>query len=159
MSENEQKRYHDDLKDVEEFLTRCENENTKSFFSKFLNCQKTRFGRTRITWDHQCGFSMQFYFKGQNEPVPMVWGFPTFNKKGQGKSGKEGLQFPFDCALNHNVPKDYLDSIRQALSEGAPLSVAPMRPSINVSDLTPLEIEHIFKTVSEYVDKAQTVTL
>jgi Endonuclease NucS len=60
--------------DEKDFLKRCDEEG-KLFFSPLFERQRASTGKTKITWDHESGFSLQFYF-ARFGYVPFVWGFP-----------------------------------------------------------------------------------
>lgn len=141
--------------DASDFLDRC-NDSAKVFFSAFFEHQKTLMRKTQITWNHQSGFSMKFYFRRLGY-VEMIWGFPAVNREGANCKNKQSLLFPFDFAVKKGVPEDFLNSFGQALAEGAPLSGGSKRPTIAVSYLAQAEIDHIFSTVSSYVEKASSI--
>jgi hypothetical protein len=44
-----------------EFLERCD-EDGKWFFSSLFDAQRGLSNKTKITWNHESGFSLQFYF-------------------------------------------------------------------------------------------------
>lgn len=138
-----------------DFLARCDD-SAKVFFSAFFEHQKTLTRKTQITWDHQSGFSMKFYFRRLGY-VEVIWGFPAVNREGATSRNKQSLVFPFDFAVRRGVPEDFLNSFGQALAEGAPLSGGPKRPSIPVSYLSEAEAEHLLTTVSTFVEKASSI--
>jgi hypothetical protein len=138
-----------------DFLARCDD-SAKAFFSAFFDHQKTLTRKTQITWNHQSGFSMQFYFRRLGY-VEVIWGFPAVNRKGATSRNKQSLVFPFDFAVKRGVPEDFLNGFGQALAEGVILSGGSKRPSIPVSHLSQAEVEHILSTVSSYVEKASSV--
>src|SRR6267378_847421 len=77
-----------------EFLERCD-EQGKWFFATLFDRQRDLSTKTKITWDHESGFSLQFYFPRVGF-VPFVWGFPSSNL--DGKPRKQQLEFPFHFA-------------------------------------------------------------
>jgi hypothetical protein len=66
--------------DVQDFLSRCDEEGRR-FFAALFEAQKAS-RQTKITWNHQSGFSMQFYFDRIGF-APVVWGFPAKNREGK----------------------------------------------------------------------------
>ena len=105
--------------DEKDFLKRCDEEG-KHFFSALFERQRASTGKTKITWDHESGFSLQFYF-ARFGYVPFVWGFPDSNLEGKGR--KERLEFPFHFA-GKKAPVEFINSFGTALSSIKPLKQA-----------------------------------
>jgi hypothetical protein len=85
----------DSTADAQEFLSRCDAAG-KNFFTTLFESQKAASTYTKITWKHESGFSLQFYFDRLGF-APLVWGFPAKNRDGKGS--RERLDFPFDFSL------------------------------------------------------------
>ncbi len=141
--------------DPGEFLSRCDEEGRAFFSFLFGRLESEVANRTRVTWNHESGFSLHFYFNRLGF-VEMVWGFPARNR--EGKPGKYGqsLVLPFDFAKKRDVPVRFINAFGDALAAASPLSPAPKRPRIPVNSLTPTETEHILKTICEFAQKAST---
>jgi Endonuclease NucS len=137
--------------DENDFLGRCDESRT--FFEAFLARQKT-VRQTRVTWNHESGFSLQFYFKRLGF-VEVVWGFPARNRKGQLSKVSESLVFPFDFALRREVPVAFVEELANALAEGAPVVGRGKRPSLSAKSLTPNEANHVIETIFRFAEKAQ----
>jgi hypothetical protein len=138
---------------ADEFLNRCDQEG-KAFFSALLEKQRSFPNKTKITWNHESGFSMQFCFKRLGF-VEMVWGFPTINREGKQRAQK--LVFPFDFAQKRGVPDSFIDAFGSAIAERVPFTGGTKRPGLGVSELTPIEIQYVLQVIFEFAEKAGTV--
>jgi hypothetical protein len=136
--------------DVQDFLSRCDEEGRR-FFTALFDAQKAVPSRTNVTWNHQSGFSMQFYFH-RTGFAPVVWGFPAKNRKG--KSIRQRLDFPFDFSVKAGVPDAFVDELGTALSRLVPLSGGGKRPSIPITVLEPGEAAKIIETIFNFAAKA-----
>lgn len=134
----------------EEFLSRCD-ERGKLVFSRLFERQKAFSAKTRLTWKHESGFSMQFYFPRMGF-VEMVWGFPSMNR--EGKSRSQIIVFPFDFALRRGVSERFLESFGRAVSTRIPFTGGERRPSISVALLEEPDVAHLVETVFDFAEKA-----
>ena len=107
--------------------------------------------QTKITWKHESGFSLQFYFHRIGF-APLVWGFPA--KTRDGKSSRQRLDFPFDFSLRAGVPEIFVNDFGASLSSLVPLSGGGKRPSIPISALSADETSQIIGTVFSFAAKA-----
>ena len=115
----------------DDFLARCDASG-KAFFSLLFERQKKLSRKTRITWNHESGFSMQFYFQRLGF-IEMVWGFPPVNREGKRSQSGQSLVFPFDFAVRHQVPTDFINEFADALGAvSRPSRAVPKRPRILV---------------------------
>lgn len=138
--------------DIREFLSRCGAEGNQ-FFAALFEAQKRASCQTKITWNHQSGFSMHFYFHRIGFE-PLVWGFPAKNR--EGKDIRERLDFPFDFSIRAGVPESFVDEFGAALSSVVPFSGGGKRPSISITDLPPEEGARIIRTIFEFALKSST---
>ena len=101
-----------------DFLDRCQDDRARAFFSAFFERQQVEAGKTRITWDHQSGFSMQFKFQRLGY-VEMVWGLPAANRDGKIMTGarKNRLEFPLDFAQRRRVPRAVSRPVHRGFAE------------------------------------------
>ena len=74
----------DSTSDSLDFLSRCDDKG-KNFFTALFGAQKTASTHTKITWKHESGFSLHFYFPRVGF-APVVWGFPAENRDGRAAS-------------------------------------------------------------------------
>jgi len=140
------------LSDVQDFLSRCDEEGNR-FFAALFEAQKGASSQTNITWNHQSGFSMQFYFRRIGF-APVVWGFPAKNR--EGKSIRQRLDFPFDFSVRAGVPEAFVDEFGAALSSLVPFSGGGKRPSIPIAALQSQETARIIETIFEFAIKSST---
>ena len=126
--------------DEADFLSRCD-ELARAFFSRLFEKQRTMANKTRITWKHESGFSMQFYFPRLGF-VEMVWGFPQVNREGKPSRNGQSLVFPFDFAARRDVPGEYINAFGEALDAICPLS-GGKRPSMRVVTLEATEADRV----------------
>ncbi len=131
-----------------EFLGRC-NEYGRWFFSSLFEKQRSYSTKTKITWDHESGFSLQFYFSGIGF-VPFVWGFPASNPDGRGR--KQRLEFPFHFAARR-VSEGFINQFGNALAEIVPLNTGK-KPGIEIDGLSREELERVISTVFQFAERA-----
>jgi len=131
-----------------EFLGRCD-EHGKWFFSTLFERQRSRPTKTKITWDHESGFSLQFYFPRVGF-VPFVWGFPASNPNGRGR--KQRLEFPFHFAVRR-ISEDFINEFGHALAAIVPLKTGN-KPGIDIDNLSKAELESVLSTIFQFADKA-----
>ena len=131
-----------------EFLGRCD-EHGKWFFSTLFESQRSRATKTKITWDHESGFSLQFYFPRIGF-VPFVWGFPASNPDGRGR--KQRLEFPFHFAVRR-VAEDFINQFGNALADIVPLNTGK-KPGIEIDNLSKAELERVLSTIFQFADNA-----
>ena len=136
--------------DVQDFLSRCDEEG-KHFFTALFEAQRAASGQTKITWDHQSGFSMQFNFPRIGF-APVVWGFPARNR--EGKSIRQRLDFPFDFSIKAGVPEAFVQELGTSLSSLIRLSGGSKRPSIPVAALQSGEGSRIIETIFSFAAKS-----
>ena len=74
----------DSTSDALDFLSRCDDRG-KNFFTALFEAQKAASNHTKITWKHESGFSLHFYFPRVGF-APVVWGFPAENRDGRAAS-------------------------------------------------------------------------
>jgi len=141
--------------DANEFLSRCDDEG-KEFFEALFDAQRGVADYSRVTWDHESGFSLQFYFPRLGF-APMVWGFPTSNRSG--KSIRQRLDFPFDFSRKANVKEEFINEFGAALSAIVPFSGGGKRPSIAVAGLDPQKGREIVETILRFAGRAANATL
>jgi hypothetical protein len=123
----------------------------KSFFSALFDAQKAVSNRTKITWKHQSGFSLQFYFNRIGF-APLVWGFPAKNRDGKGS--RERLDFPFDFSLKAGVPEAFINEFGASLSSLVPLLGGGKRPNISITALSSGDSTRIIETIFSFAAKA-----
>ena len=136
--------------DVEDFLSRCD-EDGRAVFSALFEAQKAAAATTKITWDHESGFSMQFNFRRVGL-VPIMWGFPAKNR--EGKSIRQRLDFPFDFSIKAGASEAFVDELGTALSLVVPLTGGRKRPSIPITGLRADETARIVETIFNFAVKA-----
>jgi hypothetical protein len=140
----------DSTEDARDFLSRCDDTG-KNFFTVLFESQKTASTYTKITWKHESGFSLQFYFDRLGF-APLVWGFPAKNR--DGKSIRQRLDFPFDFSLRTGVSEAFINEFGASLSSVAPFSGGGKRPSIPISALGSDESARIIETIFSFAAKA-----
>lgn len=140
----------DSTADAHDFLSRCDDVGNK-FFMALFEAQKVTSSQTRITWKHESGFSLQFYFHRIGF-APLVWGFPAKNR--DGKSIRQRLDFPFDFSLKAGVSEDFVNEFGASLSSVAPFSGGGKRPSIPIAVLDSDETNRIIGTIFSFAAKA-----
>ncbi|HEX3744073.1 MAG TPA: endonuclease NucS domain-containing protein [Bryobacteraceae bacterium] len=140
--------------DVQDFLSRCDEEGNR-FFAALFEAQKDASSQTKITWDHQSGFSMQFYFPRVGF-APVVWGFPARNR--DGKSIRQRLDFPFDFSVRAGVPETFVDEFGAALCSLVPFSGGGKRPSIPVAAFQSEQAAKVIETIFEFAVRAKSST-
>jgi Endonuclease NucS len=140
----------DSTADAQDFLSRCDDVG-KSFFSALFDAQKAVSNRTKITWKHQSGFSLQFYFDRIGF-APLVWGFPAKNRDGKGS--RERLDFPFDFSLKAGVPEAFINEFGASLSSLVPLLGGGKRPNISITALSSGDSIRIIETIFSFAAKA-----
>lgn len=136
--------------DAQDFLSRCD-EKGKTFFMALFDAQKGVSSQTRITWKHESGFSLQFYFHRIGF-APLVWGFPAKNR--DGRSIRQRLDFPFDFSLKAGVPEVFINEFGASLSSVVPFSGGGKRPSIPIDALQSDDTKRIVDMIFSYVAKA-----
>jgi hypothetical protein len=136
--------------DQEEFLSRCDEEG-KSFFASLFEAQKASSKETKITWKHESGFSLQFYFHRIGY-APIVWGFPAKNR--EGKHIRQRLDFPFDFSVRANVPEDFINSFGASLAAILPFSGGGKRPSLAIAGLNSSEAAEVISTIFGFAAQA-----
>lgn len=138
--------------DAQDFLSRCDEEG-KTFFTALFDAQKAVSSQTKITWKHESGFSLQFYFHRIGF-APLVWGFPAKNR--DGRSVRQRLDFPFDFSLRAGVPEAFINEFGASLSSLVPFSGGGKRPSIPIAALRSNETKQIVDTIFSFAAKAAT---
>ena len=136
--------------DAQDFLSRCD-EDGKTFFTALFDAQKAASSQARITWKHESGFSLQFYFHRIGF-APLVWGFPA--KTRDGRSIRQRLDFPFDFSLKAGVPEAFINEFGASLSSLVSLSGGGKRPSVQIAALRSDEIKQIVDTIFSFATKA-----
>lgn len=136
--------------DAQDFLSRCDEEG-RTFFAALLDGQKTVPSQTKITWNHQSGFSMQFYFHRIGF-APIMWGFPAKNR--EGKSIRQRLDFPFDFSVKAGVPEAFVEEMGTALSSLVPLSGGGKRPSIPIASVHAANTTELIETIFSFAVKS-----
>lgn len=139
---------------ADSFLSRCDDEG-KQFFSALIERQEAARNRVRITWNHESGFSMHFYFHRLGF-VEMVWGFPVTNRAGKETKPGQRLVLPFDFAAKKGAPHSFLEGFADKLAALALVTPRGKRPSIAINGLTPAESAHILDTIFEFAEKASS---
>jgi hypothetical protein len=134
----------------QEFLSRCDAEG-KVFFAALFEAHKTATHQSRITWDHESGFSLQFYFHSLGY-APVMWGFPATNRNG--KAIRERLNFPFDFALRVGVPEAFINEFGGALSSVVPFSGGGRRPNIPIQAIAPSSTTEVIDKILAFAAKA-----
>jgi hypothetical protein len=140
----------DSTSDVSDFLSRCDDAG-KTFFTALFEAQKAASNHTKITWKHESGFSLQFYFHRVGF-APIVWGFPAKNR--DGKSVRQRLDFPFDFSLRAKVPESFINGFGASLSSIVPFSGGGNRPSIPIAARPAGEMSQIIETIFSFAAKA-----
>ena len=136
--------------DVQDFLSRCD-EKGKTFFTELFDAQKTASNQTRITWKHESGFSLQFYFHRVGF-APLVWGFPASNR--DGRSIRQRLEFPFDFSQRAGVPEAFIHEFGASLSSLVAFLGGGKRPNIPINALQSDDMKRIVDTIFSFVAKA-----
>jgi hypothetical protein len=136
--------------DAGDFLSRCDDAG-KTFFTALFEAQKAASNHTKITCNHESGFSLQFYFHRFGF-APIVWGFPARNR--DGKSIRQRLDFPFDFSLRAKVPETFINEFGASLSSIVPFSGGGKRPSIPIAALSSGETLQIVETIFSFAAKA-----
>jgi hypothetical protein len=134
----------------QDFLSRCDAEG-REFFTELLNAQKAASSRTRVTWKHESGFSLQFYFHRIGF-ASILWGFPSKNR--DGRSTRQRLDLPFDFSLKAGVPEEFVNDLATSLSSLVPLSGGGKRPSIAIAALRSSDMAQIIQTIFSFVERA-----
>jgi hypothetical protein len=140
------------LSDRQDFLSRCDKQGA-DFFAALFDAQKAASGQTKVTWNHQSGFSMQFYFHRLGF-APMVWGFPAKNR--DGKHIRQRLDFPFDFAVKAGVPEAFVNEFGASLSSIVPLAGGGKRPSISLAEVPSSESLKIIEIIFAFAGKAKS---
>jgi hypothetical protein len=138
------------LGDEQEFLSRCD-EKGKQFFSALFNMQKAASNHTKITWKHESGFSLRFYFHNVGF-APMVWGYPARNR--DGRHIVQRLLFPFDRSLKAGVSEGFINDFGSAVAALVPISGGGKQVCISVAALSPDESKQVLETIFRFVEKA-----
>jgi len=133
-----------------EFLERCD-EDGKWFFSALFDAQRGLSSKTKITWNQESGFSLQFYFPRLGF-VPFVWGFPGSNL--DGKPRKQRLEFPFHFA-KRKVPNEFFNDFGAALASVKGLATG-LKPGFALDELSRTDLESLLKTVFDFAETAST---
>jgi hypothetical protein len=136
--------------DARDFLSRCDDAG-KNFFTALFDAQKAVSNQTKITWKHESGFSLQFYFHRIGF-APLVWGFPAKNR--DGKSSRERLDFPFDFSLKAGVPEAFINEFGASMSSVVPLLGGGKRPNIPIAALSSGDSTRIIETIFSFAAKA-----
>ena len=140
----------DSTSDALDFLSRCDDKG-KNFFTALFEAQKAASNHTKITWKHESGFSLHFYFHRVGF-APVVWGFPGRNH--DGRSIRQRLDFPFDFSLRAGVPETFVNEFGASLSSIVPLSGGAKRPNIPVATLSSAETSQIIENIFSFAAKA-----
>jgi hypothetical protein len=136
--------------DAEDFLSRCDAHG-RNFFAALFNAQRSQATQTRITWNHESGFSLQFYFH-RIGLAPMVWGFPARNR--EGRNIQQRLHFPFDFSIKAGVPEAFINEFGASLSSVVPFSGGGRRPSLTIDGLSPADEKELIDTIFDFAAKA-----
>jgi hypothetical protein len=136
--------------DEEEFLSRCD-EKGKGFFSSLFDMQKSVATQTKITWKHESGFSLQFYFDRVGF-APMVWGYPARNRDGRHISQR--LVFPFDRSVKAGVTEEFVNEFGSSISDFVPVSGGGKQLNLSVGALTTDQSNQVLQTIVRFADKA-----
>jgi hypothetical protein len=139
--------------DAADFLSRCD-EQGKLFFTSLFEAQKSASNHTKITWKHESGFSLHFYFHSLRF-APVVWGFPASNR--DGRSTRQRLDFPFDRSLPAGVPEPFVNELGASLASILPLLGGAKRPSISIANLSSDDSSRIIETIFNFAAKASKV--
>jgi hypothetical protein len=131
-------------------LLRCDDAG-KNFFTALFDAQKAVSNQTKITWKHQSGFSLQYYFHRIGF-APLVWGFPATNR--DGKSSRERLDVPFDFSLKAGVPEAFINEFGASLSSLVPLLGGGKRPNISITALSSGDSTRIIESIFSFAAKA-----
>jgi hypothetical protein len=127
------------------------DEDGKWFFSALFDGQRGLSSKTKITWKHESGFSMQFYFPRLGF-VPFVWGFPGSNL--DGRTRKQRLEFPFHFA-KRKVPDEFINDFGTALASVKGLTTS-LKPGFAIDELSRTDLERLLKTLFDFAEKAST---
>jgi Endonuclease NucS len=138
------------LGDEQEFLSRCD-EKGKQFFSALFSMQRAASNHTKITWKHESGFSLRFYFHGVGF-APMVWGYPARNR--DGRHIVQRLLFPFDRSLKAGVSESFVNDFGSSVAALVPISGGGKQVSISVAALSSDESKQVLETIFRFVEKA-----
>lgn len=131
-----------------EFLERCD-EHSKWFFSTLFDRQRDLSTITKITWDHESGFSLQFGFRRVGF-VPFVWGFPSSTL--DGKPRKQRLEFPFHFAARR-VPGNFINEFGNALASVVALNTGK-KPGIDIDAVSRPELEQVLDKIVDFAKRA-----
>jgi hypothetical protein len=138
--------------DEQEFLSRCD-EKGRDFFSSLFNMQKAASTQTKITWKHESGFSLHFYFHRLGF-APMVWGYPARNR--EGKHIMQRLLLPFDRSLKAGVSEEFINDFGSSVSDLVPISGGGKQVSISIAALSADGAKQVLQTIFRFADKAAT---
>jgi hypothetical protein len=138
--------------DANEFLARCDHQG-KVFFSLLFERQKSVANKTKITWKHESGFSMQCYFHRLGF-VELLWGFPATNR--EGKPITQRITLPFDFAVKKNVPETFIDDFANALAAVVPLTGGGKRPNVVIGNLTESDAPRVVDIVFQFARRASS---
>jgi hypothetical protein len=116
--------------------------------------QKSHSNKTKITWNHESGFSMQFYFRRLGF-VEMVWGFPAASRDGKPRGQK--LTFPFDFASKRGVEETFINDFGSAVSARVPFSGGNKRPNIAVRDFSQNDVSSVVEAIFEFAERASSI--
>ncbi len=136
--------------DAADFLSRCDDEG-KQLFSALFDAQKEAPNQTKITWKHESGFSLQFYFPRIGFAA-LVWGFPAQNR--EGRAIRQRIDFPFDFSIRAGVSQEFVEDFGTSLAAIVPLSGGGKRPSISVAGLRPEQMSQVVDTIFKFATKA-----
>jgi hypothetical protein len=136
----------------QDYLSRCDDEG-KEFFAALFEAQKAASNQTKITWKHESGFSLHFYFHRIGF-APVVWGFPANSRNG--RSIRQRLEFPFDFSLKAGVPEGFVNEFGASLSSLIPFSGGEKRPSIPIAALDSTQRTQIAAMIFSFAAKAST---
>jgi hypothetical protein len=133
-----------------EFLGRCD-EDGKWFFSALFDRQRAESNKSRITWNHESGFSIQFRFPRIGF-VPFVWGFPGSNLNGRVR--QQRIEFPFHFARK-KAPTEFINDFGNALTSVRGLN-SGLKPGFAIGELSRPDLERLQAVIFEFVEKAST---
>jgi Endonuclease NucS len=136
--------------DEKEFLARCD-EKGREFFSSLFNLQKSVASQTKITWKHESGFSLQFYFH-QVGFAPLVWGYPARNRDGRHISQR--LVFPFDRSLKVGVTEEFVNEFGSHLLDLVPISGGEKQLNVSIAALNADQSKKVLEAIQRFADKA-----
>lgn len=140
--------------DKQDFLSRCDEQGT-AFFSALFAAVGTE-KHVKLTWKHESGFSLQFYFPKLGF-APVIWGFPSRNR--QGRCIRQRLDFPFDFSIKAGVGEPFINDFATAISFFLPFTASSKRPSIAVSGvITQEQTGQVIATILDFAARGSKLS-